>query len=86
MQIAQILDGCLEGGDFAGAAAAVLAHPFSKRLDKPTVTRFFGIGFLGAPVAPVDAVMLRLMGDFIHLDEELTDEAMTEAMEDGVAP
>ena len=72
MQLTHIIDGCLDAGDTAGAAAAVLAHPFSKRFSKPTVERLFGIGFCGTEATEVDVAMLSLLGDMVQIAEELS--------------
>ena len=71
MQLIHMIDGCLDGGDFAGAAAAILAHPFGKRLDRPAVERLFGI-MLGKPAEKIDVAMLGLLGEMVHIDEEIS--------------
>lgn len=71
MQLIHIIDGCLDAGDIAGAAAAVLAHPYSQRFDRPTVERLFAIGFGGFEPSKVDVAMLGLLGDAVAIAEEI---------------
>jgi hypothetical protein len=70
MSILDIIDGCLDSGDVPSAAAAVLAHPSSRRLDRATISKFFQIAFCGASFTNVDAAMVSLMGTVARIDEE----------------
>ena len=69
MRLIDIFEGCLDAGDLAGAAAAVLAHPASQGLDRPAVRKLYQIAFCGAPAGKADFAMIDLMGTIVHIAE-----------------
>lgn len=70
MRILDVIDGCLDAGDVAGAAAGVLAHPSSRRLDRSIISKLFAIAYGGEPAHKVDEAMISLMRDVAAIDEE----------------
>lgn len=71
MQLTHILDGCLDAGDYAGAALAVLSHPFAQRFDREQIDRLFCIGALGKQADELDQAFLSLMGDMVRMAGEI---------------